>query len=248
MRLTVLGKSPAWQDAGGACSGYLLEAAGARLLLDCGPGVFGKLRSATDYRTVDAVVLSHLHADHVLDLVPFASGLRFGPGAGPRPVLHLPPGGALKLADLTEGASMGRDHLALAFDVHEYDPEAPLAIGPFELRLRAVPHFVPTYAMDVRAGGARLTYGADCGPNEALCELAAGTPLLIAEATLPEPDPEGGHLTAREAGEHARRAGAERLLITHLTDELDEGAARAEAEAGFGGPVDVARGGAVIEL
>src|SRR4051812_5651612 len=109
MRLTVLGKSPAWQDAGGACSGYLVEAGGTRVLVDCGPGVFGKLRAIADYRAVDAVVLSHLHADHVLDLVPFASGLRFGPGAGARPDLHVPPGGALKLADLTEGASMGRD-------------------------------------------------------------------------------------------------------------------------------------------
>jgi ribonuclease BN (tRNA processing enzyme) len=248
MRLTVLGKSPAWQDAGGACSGYLVEAEGCRLLLDCGPGVFGKLRAAVDYRAVDAVVLSHLHADHVLDLVPFGSGLRFGPGAPRRPALHVPPGGALKLADLTEGASMGRDHLEQAFELREYDPHAPLVIGPFELRLREVPHFVPVFAMDVRAGGARFTYGADCGPNEALCELAAGTPLLIAEATLPEPDPDGGHLSAREAGEHGRRAQAARLMVTHFTDELGETATREAAEAGFGRPVELAREGLVLEL
>jgi ribonuclease BN (tRNA processing enzyme) len=248
MRLTVLGKSPSWQDAGGACSGYLVEAAGARLLLDCGPGVFGKLRAVADYRAVDAVVLSHLHADHVLDLVPFASGLRFGPGARARPVLHLPPGGAEKLADLTEGASMGRDHLSSAFDVREYDPAAPLETGPFMLSLREVPHFIRTFAMDVRADGARLTYGADCGPNDALCELATDTPLLIAEATVPEHDPDGGHLTAQEAGEHAKRAGAARLLVTHLSDELDQEVARAAAEAAFGGPVELARDGAVIEL
>ena len=70
MRLTVLGKSPAWQDAGGACSGYLLEEAGTALLIDCGNGVFGKLRERIDYVDVDAVVISHLHADHFLDLVP----------------------------------------------------------------------------------------------------------------------------------------------------------------------------------
>jgi ribonuclease BN (tRNA processing enzyme) len=248
MRLTVLGKSPAWQDAGGACSGYLLEAEGVRVLLDCGPGVFAKLRAVADYRAVDAVVLSHLHADHVLDLVPFGSGLRYGPGPRTRPALHVPPGGALKLADLTEGASMGRDHLTEAFELREYDPGAALVIGSVRLTLREVPHFVRTFAMDVRAGAARFTYGADCGPNEALCELAAGTPLLLAEATLPEPDPDGGHLTAREAGEHARRAGAQRLVLTHFTDELDDEIARAEAEAGFGGPVELAREGAVLEL
>src|SRR5205823_5600261 len=77
VRITVLGKSPAWQDVDGACSGYLVEAGGVRLLLDCGPGVFAKLRRFADYAAIDAVVISHLHADHILDLVPFASGLRY---------------------------------------------------------------------------------------------------------------------------------------------------------------------------
>src|SRR3954453_6784227 len=86
MRITVLGKSPAWQDADGACSGYLVEGGGCRVLLDCGPGVFGKLRRFVDYLEVDAVVISHLHADHVFALVPFASGLRYAPRQQPVPV------------------------------------------------------------------------------------------------------------------------------------------------------------------
>ncbi len=72
MRITVLGKSPSWQDAGGACSGYLVEEAGTFLLLDCGNGVFSKLRRHRDYVAVDVIVISHLHADHFLDLVPYA--------------------------------------------------------------------------------------------------------------------------------------------------------------------------------
>ena len=83
VRITVLGKSPAWQDADGACSGYLVEGGGQRVLLDCGPGVFAKLRRFVDYIDVDAVVISHLHADHILDLVPFASGLRYAPRQQP---------------------------------------------------------------------------------------------------------------------------------------------------------------------
>src|ERR1700742_1403641 len=95
LRITVLGKSPAWQDADGACSGYLVEGGGVRVLLDCGPGVFAKLRRYADYDAVDAVVISHLHADHILDLVPFASGLRYAPREHPghRPRLLAPPGG-----------------------------------------------------------------------------------------------------------------------------------------------------------
>jgi ribonuclease BN (tRNA processing enzyme) len=79
MRLTVLGKSPSWQDAGGACSGYLLEEDGTFILLDCGNGVFGKLREHIDYVDVDAVVISHLHADHFLDLVPYSYALTYAP-------------------------------------------------------------------------------------------------------------------------------------------------------------------------
>ena len=86
MRITVLGKSPAWQDAGGACSGYLIEADGYCVLLDCGCGVFGKLRRHREYWEVDAVVVSHLHADHILDLVPYASALTYAPRQQPVPV------------------------------------------------------------------------------------------------------------------------------------------------------------------
>src|SRR6188508_3528694 len=86
MRLTVLGKSPSWQDAGGACSGYLLEEEGTSLLLDCGNGVFSKLRRHVDYVDVDAVVISHLHADHFLDLVPFSYALTYAPRQQPVPV------------------------------------------------------------------------------------------------------------------------------------------------------------------
>src|SRR6185436_12614693 len=95
VRITVLGKSPAWQDAGGACSGYLVEAGDRCLLLDCGNGVFGKLRAARDFTRVCAVVISHLHADHFIDLVPYAYALAYSHqarAAGHRPVLYAPPG------------------------------------------------------------------------------------------------------------------------------------------------------------
>src|SRR5438067_1592539 len=90
MRLTVLGKSPSWQDAGGACSGYLVEEAGTSVVVDCGNGVFSKLRRFRDYTRVDAVVISHLHADHFLDLVPFAYALTYAPRQQPVPVDRWP--------------------------------------------------------------------------------------------------------------------------------------------------------------
>ena len=90
MRVTVLGKSPSWQDAGGACSGYLIEEGDTAVLLDCGNGVFCKLRRYRDYVAVDAVVLSHLHADHFLDLVPFSYALTYAPRQQPVPVDRWP--------------------------------------------------------------------------------------------------------------------------------------------------------------
>ena len=121
------------------------------------------------------------------------------------------------------------------------------------MRFQPVPHFVATNALEITSamdGGKRLTYGADSSPSEELCTFARETDLLLIEATLPRPERAGprGHLTPGEAGAHGRKAGARRLVITHLSDELDATWAREEAEREFGGPVEVAREGAVYEL
>jgi ribonuclease BN (tRNA processing enzyme) len=243
----VLGKSPSWQDAGGACSGYLVEAEGTRVLLDCGPGVFAKLRALADYVDVDAVVISHLHADHVMDLVPFASALRYSPRAsGKRPRLIAPPGAPATFAQLCAGGSMRADHIEGVFDLTVYDPADTVELGDLTARFQPVPHFIPCNAVELVADGARFTFSADCGPNDELVEFAAGTGLLLAEATLPAPDE--GHLTPAEAGEHAARAGARKLVLTHFSDELDPEWVRSEGERGFGAPVELAREGAVFSV
>jgi ribonuclease BN (tRNA processing enzyme) len=253
VRITVLGKSPAWQDVDGACSGYLVEEQGCRLLIDCGNGVFSKLRRFADYADVDAVVISHLHADHFLDLVPFAYALTYAPGTHPaRPALHAPPG-ARDCFRRVVGAWGREDLIENAFELREYDPAEVIHAGPLTVRFQAVPHFVDSHAVEVTSaanGGRRLTYGADSSPNDALCAFARDTDLLLIEATLPRPEADGprGHMTAAEAGEHGRRAGARRLVLTHLSDQLDAAWAEAEAERTYGGPVEIAREGAVYDL
>jgi ribonuclease BN (tRNA processing enzyme) len=246
VQLTVLGKSPAWQDAGGACSGYLVEGGGRTVLLDCGPGVFAKLRTRVDYAAVDAVVITHLHADHILDLIPFASGLRYGPREA-RPRLFAPPGALDAFAGMSRATFMTGEHIELAFDVEVYDPAAPLAIGDLDVRFQPVPHYIPANAVEFAGDGGRFTFSSDCGPNQALCDFAAGTDLLLIEATLPVSDGEG-HLTPREAGEHGARAGAKRVVLTHFSAELGVEWVLEEGALGFGAPVDVAREGATYEL
>ena len=252
MRLTILGKSPSWQDTGGACSGYLVEHEGFRLLLDCGNGVFAKLRRFADYAAVDAVVISHLHADHFLDLVPFSYALTYSPRAGHarRPALNAPPG-ARDCFRRVVGAWGSEGLIEDAFELREYDPAEQLAVGPLSVRFQPVPHFGPTNAVDLRTpDGGRLTFGADCAPSEELCVFARDTGLLLIEATLTEPERDGprGHMTPAEAGVQGRNAGAARLVLTHRTDELDAAQAQAEAAREFGGPVELAREGAVYEL
>ena len=264
MRITVLGKSPAWQDAGGACSGYLVEEADTVLLLDCGNGVFGKLRERIDFRQIGAVVLSHLHADHFLDLIPFAYALTYHPCQQPVPV-HIWPGtdtpakprlyaprGAGEVFERVTGAWGANGLVGNAFDVQEYDPTDLLEIGHLRVRFHPVPHFVPACAIEIASAddGARFTFGADSAPTEELVRFARDTDLLMIEATLPRPERDGmrGHLTPAEAGEHGSKAKVKQLVLTHFPAELGIDWVREEAERAFGAKVSVAAEGDVYTV
>jgi len=252
VQITVLGKSPSWQDAGGACSGYLVQERDYALLLDCGNGVFSKLRAVRDYVDLDGVLISHLHADHFLDLVPFSYALIHGPRGATdrvRPELHVPLGGG-ELFRRVVGCWGDAELIERAFELHEYDAGDQLALGPLRIRFQEVPHFTRTFAVELGDGDGRMTYSADCGPNEGLVEFASGTDLLLIEATLPFADGDGerGHMTAREAGEHGRRAAARRVVLTHISDELNADRAVSEAREGYGDEVELAREGAVYTI
>lgn len=261
----MLGKSPSWQDAGGACSGYLVEDGETCLLVDCGSGVFSELRRVRDYVDVDAIVVSHMHADHFLDLMPFACALSYAPRQLPfpiagwpgtthpaRPRLFVPPG-ATRLLRAIAAAGGQPELFDAAFVLEEYDIAATVVVGSLSCRFQPVPHYVPCNAIAITstASDGRFVFGADHGPTDALREFAAGADLLMLEASLPFPipdDPSRGHLTATEAGEHAALCGAARLVLTHITDELDHDAALAEAARGYDGPIEIARTGAVYTV
>ncbi len=252
MDLTIIGKSPAMPDLNGANSGYLIRHGEFTLLLDCGSGVFSKLRALADPAEVDAVLITHMHADHTTDLIPFAHALSYfydGGGAG-GPALWGPPGSAASFAAL--GAVFGaEDLISSAFHLDEYDPAGALEIGPLRITFAPVPHYVPTWACDLRGDdGRRFTFGADCGPNDAIVELAAGTDLLMLECTEGpyHQDPPGhddradprGHLSAHEAGEIAAQAAVPRLLLTHFSDTLDAELLLGAARGAYSGAVSLA--------
>ncbi len=262
MQITVLGKSPSWQDVDGACSGYLVQEGDYSLLLDCGNGVFAKLRRSCDYVDVDAVLISHLHADHFLDLVPYSYALAYAPRQQPvpvgrwsgtdnpaRPDLHAPLGAAEMFRRMV-GCWGPEDLIDRAFRIHEYDGPDELTLGPLAVRFCEVPHFTRTWAVQISANGRRLTFSADCSPNEQLVEFAHDSDLLLIEGTLPRPERTGerGHLTPREAGQIGRSAHASRLIVTHYSDELDAGWLRSEAVGGYGADVELAEEGAVYTV
>ncbi len=218
MHLRIVGSSPAWPNAGGACSGYVVE---RRLLLDCGPGVLAKMREREPWPTVEAIAITHLHLDHWGDLVPWVWGALYGTGRElPRPRLLLPPGATEVLDPILETIGTER-MLQQVFDVEEYDAGTEVEVAGVRLTPFPVVHYnVDSYGFRVE-GGSTLAYSGDTGPCEPLVRLARGADLFLCEATLADPN-EGdgrGHLTADEALAAHEQAGARRLLLTHRPQE-----------------------------
>jgi ribonuclease BN (tRNA processing enzyme) len=248
LALTVVGCGPAWGNPGEPCSSYLVEAGGARILLDCGSGAFAALM-ALAAPPLDAVVLSHLHFDHCADLIPFAYNRMYGElRAWAPPRLVAPPAGLERLSALAEAGGASRDHLAGPFSLEEYRPGTPLAIGAARLTFAALRHPGVSHAIRVEAGGRALCFSGDTGRTPALAEHARDVDLLLCEATYAErAESDDVHLSAADAGAAAAEARARRLLLVHL-DADRRTPAVAAAQTAFGGPVDAAVPGVHVQL
>jgi ribonuclease BN (tRNA processing enzyme) len=251
MQLTILGGSAAGPNPGQGCSGYLVESGATRVVVDLGSGTFPELRRHVDYRLLDGVVLSHGHLDHFLDILALRYALAYNPVAPGRQLpLWLPPGGLGllgRVADAIANDADGSEFLSV-FDLHQYEPDALLAIGELRFRFFPTVHYVPCWAMRVGNGiDGDLFYTADTGPAANLASAAKGSHLIVAEGTQRgssrEPLESRGHLTPAEAGLLARDAGANVLVLSHLWAEDDPFRAVADAALKFGGPVELATPG-----
>ncbi len=246
MRLTIVGCSGSGPGPTSAASCYLVEHEGFRLVLDLGNGAFGPLQSHVDPGEVDAVFLSHLHADHCLDVAPFVVWHRYAmAGRSPRVPLYAPVGADRRLA---MAYSEDGDPLTDVFDFVFVGPGA-FSLGPFEVTTARTSHPVECNAVRLEADGRSLVYTGDTGPCPRVVELARGADLLLAEAAHPEVEglPGGLHLTGRQAGEHAAAAGVGRLLLTHVPAWVDRIGQLAAASSVFP-ETELVSTGAVYEI
>ena len=250
MRLTVLGSGAAC--AGGNSSGYLVEDAGVRVLLDCGHGVASTIVASLPPAEIDHIFISHMHADHFIDLLPlrFAVSREMSGLSEPRGYLHLPPGGTASLAQLLSAVCFPDDFFETVWRVREYQPgESRELAEQLRVRVAGGVHYIPGWAIRLD-GSSSLTYTGDTAPSADVCQLAVDSDLLLAEATLDEPECGAvkGHLTASQAAELATAANVGRLMLTHFWFDADREAVADQAARCFQGSVMVASDGLVAEF
>lgn len=239
MELTVLGSDGTWPGAGGVASGYLIHHDGFRIWTDMGTGTMAGLQEHVGLRDIDAVIVSHVHADHFVDLFPyFYARLYGGDAPAPRIPLFVPPGTTDRVRAMLSDS--GWEEFPSVFDQREIEPGSSFEAGPIRVRTVGMAHPVPTLGLRFETDGGALAYSADTGPTPVLVDLAKDADILIAEATWLEDGterPPDLHMSAREAGEHAARAGVGRLVLTHIHPDVDRSASREEAAAAFDGPI-----------
>ena len=248
MRLTVLGCAGSFPGPESACSAYLVEAEGFRLLIDFGSGSLSALQRYAGLGAVDAILLTHLHCDHMLDACTYVVVRRYAPG-GPLPPLpvYAPLGAAERISAAYSSENEPVD------DVYTFYGLQPgtFPIGPFTVTADRVNHPIETYGVRVEHGGRVLAYSSDTAPCDALLRLAQGADLFLCEASYLDgvANPPDLHLTGGEAGEAATKADVGTLLLTHLVTAWGSEASTVEAaSAAFSGPVEVVRPGARYDL
>ncbi len=253
MKLTVVGCAGSFPSADSPASCYLIEAPHHgrtyRLVVDLGSGALGALQRYVDLRDVDAIALSHLHADHCFDLSGFYVVSKYHPhGALPRIPVLAPAGAAARLAlayGIDEPVGMTEQ-----FDFLESVDGEAVQLGPFEVTPRLVDHPVTAFALRIATDTHTVAYSGDTGPTEALVDVAAGADIFLCEASFVESgvNPPHLHLTGADAGDHATRAGVARLLITHIPAWTDPSEVESDVKSTWDGPYELVTAGSTYQL
>lgn len=249
MRLTILGSNGTYATPGRPTSGYLLRQEGTSVWIDTGSGTFAALQGVMDFNSIDALIVSHVHADHCIDLLGFYHAVRYGG----RPRTGIPTYVPAGLAERLKGFLGDPDHgIGETLDFRVLDDDARVSVGGIELSFAATDHPVPTLGVRAQSGSGRvLAYSADTGPEGEWPRIALNADLFVCEATyqgLADDKPWPHHLTAGEAGRIAREVEARTLMLTHIWPALDPERSVQEAEDTFGRPVRIAVPGMDVKV
>jgi ribonuclease BN (tRNA processing enzyme) len=248
MRLTVLGASGTWPNPDTATSGYLVQQDGFNLWMDAGTGTLANLQHHIDLAKIDAIVISHEHPDHFVDLYPCFYAWHYGELGRPGLPVFVPLDFTQKLADVVSIDSQVVMRTAFAFT--EVVPGESFDAGPFRIKTEPMAHLgLPALGFRVQSDGHVLAYTGDTGPTHHVEDLARNADLLLAEATWQDRDDLlPFHLSSRQAAIHAREAGVGELVLTHIWPTLDHDVSKAQAAEEYDGPIDAAVEGAAFEV
>ena len=245
MKLTIIGGCGAWPEPGRACSGYLLEHEGFRLLIDPGYSTFSLLSKRVRPEQIDAVLVTHGHPDHCADLSPLLRARAMG-SQKPEALPLYAPAGALDAVLALDKPRTNEPYKVSAMPV-----DGRFETGPFKVETRELPHFIPNLGVRLTADGRAFAYTGDTAPSPAISGLFHGTDLALAEATYPDEVPTalaGGLCSARQAGQYAAQAGVGKLVLTHLWPGTERGRAKRAAAKSFHGRIAVAAPGPSMEI
>jgi ribonuclease BN (tRNA processing enzyme) len=243
LTLTVLGCDGTYAGPGGACSGYLVRSETTSLWVDAGSGTLSALQRHVALADLDAVIVTHAHPDHCLELPVLRNALRFGVGVEGLAVVT-----TAEVRDLVEHLTGGAEP---TFAWQVVTGGDTLDLGDLHCTFAGTDHPVETLAVRVDHDSHSLVYTADTGPRFTLAGLvpAGGVDLALCEATVPaDREGEAPHLSGRQAGTIAAAAGARRLVLTHLAPGSDPVARRAEAATTYDGPITVAATGVTYRI
>lgn len=237
MKLTVLGNYGPYPRAGGACSGYLIEDGSTKIVLDFGNGVLSRLQKFIDIEEIDAIILSHLHSDHMSDMMilRYAVDIKMNRGFMKK--------GIDVYAPSIPAEDFERIRYKEAINLKPIEAQKKIKIGKLEISFEKMEHCCEDYAISITSSGKKFVYSGDTSPNEALVEFAKDADLFLCEAGLLERDEKSmrvTHLTAKEAGDIAGRAGVKRLLLTHFWPEFKLEQYLNETLSTFAGMLEIA--------
>lgn len=248
MELTVLGSAGTWPGPGGATCGHLLSHGGTYVWLDAGTGTFAKLQEFIDIDQLAAIVVTHGHPDHFIDVVPAFYARHYGGMGAPHLPFYSPDGFVEGMRLMTH--ENGRNVMAEAYDFRTVRGGDEFDVGPMHFTTYEMTHIgVEAVGFRIEASGAVLAYTGDTGPCDEVIDMARDADILVAEATYQDASTLAFfHMSATQAAEHAKAAGAKRLVLTHILPTLDPEVSREEAALAFDGVIDLAEDGITFEV